>query len=68
MAVTEQRLERVESRVDNLAKETGELRGAYVHLATKEDVTRATLKTVLWVVGIGLPGWVTLVMGFMRGG
>ena len=68
MAVTEQRPVRVESRVDNLAKETGELRGAYVHLATKEDVPRATLKTVLWVVGIGLPGWVTLVMGFMRGG
>lgn len=51
-----------------LAQQTGEPGGAYVHLATKEDVTRAALKTVLWVVGIGLPGWVTLVMGFMRGG
>ena len=61
MAVAEQRPVRVESRVDNLAKETGELRGACVHLAAKEDLTRAALKTVLWVVGIGLPGWVTLV-------
>ena len=51
-----------------LAQETGELRGANVHLATKEDLTRATLKTVLWGVGIGLPGWVAFVRGFMRGG
>ena len=66
-AVTEQSLESVDARIDNLAKDTGELRGAYAHLATTEDVTGATLKTVLWVVGIGLPGWVALVMGFMRG-
>ena len=50
-----------------LAQETGEPGGACANPATKEDLPGAALKTDLWAVGIGLPGWVALAMGFMRG-
>lgn len=42
MAADAQRLTRVESRVDDLSEKTSELRGAYEHLATKDDLSKAT--------------------------
>lgn len=57
MADETERITRVENRVDTLTEQTSELRGAYEHLATKSDVDKATLKIVLWIVGVGLPAW-----------
>ena len=36
------------------------LEGAYDHLATKDDVTKATLKILLWLVGAAAPIWIGL--------
>jgi hypothetical protein len=36
------------------------LQGAYEHLATKDDVSEATLKTVIWIVGVGITSLATL--------
>ena len=36
------------------------MRGVYAHLATKDDVTKATLKIVLWMIGVALPMWIGL--------
>ncbi len=60
MAADAERLTRVESRVDDLSEKTSELRGAYEHLATKDDVSKATLKIVLWLVGAAAPIWIGL--------
>ena len=38
MSVDAERMTGFETRVNDLTKETGELRGAYDHLATKEDI------------------------------
>lgn len=36
------------------------LEGAYDHLATKDDVSKATLKTVIWIVGVGIASLATI--------
>ena len=41
MAAEADRIARLESRVDTLTEQTSELRGAYEHLAIKEDVANA---------------------------
>ena len=60
MSVDADRMTRVETRVDDLSEKTSELRGEYAHLATKDDVTKATLKIVLWLVGVAAPVWIGL--------
>lgn len=45
---------RVEDKADKLTKDVNQLKGAYAHLATKDDVSRATLRIVLWLVGVGV--------------
>ena len=54
MAVTSERFERLEDRVNSEAEKAAELRGSYEHLATKQDVTKA----VLWTVGVMVPAWI----------
>ncbi len=54
------RINRLENRVDDLTRSTCELQGAYEHLATKDDVSRATLKTVIWIVGVGIASLATI--------
>ena len=54
------RINRLENRVDDLAKSTSELQGASKHLATKDDVSKATLKTVIWIVGVGIASLATI--------
>ena len=44
MAVTTEQITRLEDRVNDLTKETSELRGVYSHLATKEDVAKVAAK------------------------
>ena len=60
MSVDAERMTGIETRVNDLTKETGELRGAYEHLATKEDIAELRgqftgelrgMKIGLWVVG-----------------
>lgn len=60
MAAETERIGRLENRVDTLTEQTSELRGAYDHLATKEDLAnlggelRGELKGIragLWIVG-----------------
>ncbi len=60
MAADAERMTRIESRVDDLSEKTSELRGAYEHLATKEDIAELRgqftgelrgMKIGLWVVG-----------------
>ena len=60
MAADAERLTRVETRVDDLSQKTSELRGAYEHLAAQDDVTKATLKILLWLVGAAAPVWIGL--------
>lgn len=71
MAADAERMARLETRVDDLTKETSELRGAYEHLATKEDVSKSTGTVLKWMFGaIALPIWIALagVVGlFFRG-
>lgn len=46
----------------DLVKETSELRGAYDHLATKEDVAKSTLTQVKWLIGVvAVPTVITLI-------
>ena len=46
----------------DLVKETSELRGAYDHLATKEDVAKSTLAQVKWLIGVvAVPTVITLI-------
>jgi len=46
----------------DLVKETSELRGAYDHLATKEDVAKSTLTQVKWLIGVvAVPTVLTLI-------
>ncbi len=54
------RKNRLENRVDDVTKSTVELQGAYEHLATEDDVSKATLKTVIWIVGVGIASLATL--------
>lgn len=42
------------SDVNSLASDVNQLKGAYSHLATKNDVSQAVHKLVLWFVGVGL--------------
>ena len=62
VAMSEQadRINRLKNRVDDLTKSTSELQGAYEHLATKDDVPKATLKTVIWIVGVGMASLATI--------
>ena len=50
MAVTTERFDRLEDRVNDVTEKTNELRGAYEHLARKEDI--AELKS--WLIWRGL--------------
>ena len=49
-----ERIGRVEDRAEKLTEDVNQLKGAYEHLATKDDVSRATLRIVLWLVGVGV--------------
>lgn len=49
-----ERLGRVEDRADKPTQDANQPMGAYHHLATKDDVSRATLRIVLWLVGVGV--------------
>ena len=61
MAAEADRITRLESRVDTLTEQTSELRGAYEHLATKEDVANATSTVLKWMfAAIALPIWLAL--------
>ena len=44
MAVTTEQITRLEDRVNDLTKETSELRGVYSHLAAKENVAKVAAK------------------------
>ena len=66
MSVEAEWMSRVETQVEGLREETNklrevqldlvkgtsELRGAYDHLATKEDVAKSTLTQVRWLIGV----------------
>ena len=67
VAVTAQRPVRVDAGLDQLAIETWQLLGTCARLAAKEHVARATPKNGPRAVGFGLPGWVALPMGPVRG-
>lgn len=61
MAADTERIGRLESRVDTLTKDTSELKGAYQHLATKEDLASATATVLKWMfAAIALPIWLAL--------
>ena len=59
MATDADRLTRVETRVDTLTEQTGELRGAYQHLASKQDIALVRgelrgIKVGLWIIGAAI--------------
>ena len=56
MAASEhrERIGRVEDRADKLTEDVNRLKGAYGHLATKDDVSSAALRIVLWLVAVGV--------------
>lgn len=61
MSVDADRVTHLETRVDDLSEKTSELRGAYEHLATKEDVPKSTATILKWMFGtIALPIWIAL--------
>ena len=60
------RINRLENRVIDLTKSTSELQGAYQQLATKDDVSKATLKTVIWIVGVGITSLATLLSALIN--
>ena len=50
---------RVEKRVDPLTEQTSELRGAYAHLATRQDIAELNgelkgIKAALWLIAAGI--------------
>ena len=49
-----ERIGLVEVRVNKPTQDVNQLKGTKEHLATKDDVSRATLRIVLWLVGIGV--------------
>ena len=49
-----ERMGRVEDLAEKLTEDVNQLKGAYQHLATKDYVSRATLRIVLWLVGVGV--------------
>ena len=76
MSVEAEWMSRVETQVEGLKEETNklrvvqldlvkgtsELRGAYDHLATKEDVAKSTLTQVKWLIGVvAVPTVITLI-------
>ena len=48
------RAERVENTADKLPENVNQLIGAYQHLATKDDVSRAKQTIILWLVVVGV--------------
>ena len=46
------RLDRIESRVDANVSDTAELKGAYEHLATKADVERAEKRMQRFILAV----------------
>ena len=68
MSVTAEQYSRLEERVDEVTTKADNLQGSYKHLATKDDVSKAILKIVLWVVGIGIPAWIGLGIQILGGG
>ena len=53
-----ERLTRLENRVDEVTTKADKLDGAYEHLATGEDVSKAQLSITKWLVGLAIPVWV----------
>ena len=49
-----ERMGRVEDRADKLTEDANKPKGAFELLATKDDVSSATLRIVLWLVGVGV--------------
>ena len=48
--------------INEIARPEPELRGAYDHLATKEDVAKSTLAQVKWLIGVvAVPTVITLI-------
>ncbi len=54
MAVTSERFERLEDRVNDVTGKANELKGAYEHLATKEDIARSENRIIRWIVGFAI--------------
>ena len=49
-----ERIGRIEDWAVKLTEDANQPKGAYEHLATKDDLSGATLRTVLWLVGVGV--------------
>lgn len=49
-----ERIGRVEDRVEKLTEDVNQRKRAYEHLATRDDVSSAALRIVLWLVGVGV--------------
>lgn len=60
----DERIISLTSDVNSLASDVNELKGAYSHLATKDDLSKAVHKLVLWIVGVGL-GSLGLLLGIL---
>ena len=54
MAVTSERFERPEDRVNGVTGKTTELIGAYERLATKEDIAKSENRIIRWIVGFAI--------------
>ena len=54
MAVISERFERLEDRVNDVTGKTNELKGAYEHLATKEDIAKSENRIIRWIVGFAI--------------
>lgn len=59
MATDAEQITRLENRADTLFEKTGELQGAYSHLATKEDLAELRgelkgIKAALWLIGAAI--------------
>ncbi len=54
MAVTSERFERLEDRVNDVTGKANELKGAYEHLATKEDIAKSENRIIRWIVGFAI--------------
>ena len=56
----ENSISRLDERTNSLTSDVNQLKGAYSHLASRDDVSKAVLKLVLWIVGVGVASLATL--------
>lgn len=60
-----ERIARVETRLDDLTKETSELKGAYDHLATKADIHALEARLTWKVAGLQIL-WSGVIIGIFK--